>query len=238
MAQWTSSNTAVARVDSRGNVTAGSEGSATITVVVEGQGASAQITVASEAVTSVTVTPASVQLFVSGQAAATGSVRGQSGPLAGRTIAWTSSAPGVATVSLDGQIVAVAPGTATITGVTGGQAGAIAVTVVLSAAEAIPGILLDFAAAMRAMDLDAMRQVNSGMTVDQVSGYEDLFGRISELEVAIVDVVVNESGNGGATVAANITRRFDLAGGRQDGTVPFAATFQLVGTTWRMLSGG
>jgi hypothetical protein len=141
-------------------------------------------------------------------------------------------------VSLDGQIVAVAPGTATITGVTGGQAGAIAVTVVLSAAEAIPGILLDFAAAMRAMDINAMRQVNSGMTVDQVSGYEDLFGRISELEVAIVDVVVNESGNGGATVAANITRRFDLAGGRQDGTVPFAATFQLVGTTWRMLSGG
>lgn len=237
-AQWRSSNTAVAQVDSRGNVTAETEGSATITVVVEGQEASAQITVASEAVTSVTVTPASVQLLVSGQATATGTVRGQSGPLAGRTIAWTSSAPGVATVSLDGQIVAVAPGTATITGVTGGQAGSIAVTVVLSAAEAIPGILLDFAAAMRAMDINAMRQVNPGMTVDQVSGYEDLFGRISELEVSIFDVVVNESGNGGATVAAKITRRFDLAGGRQDGTVPFAATFQLVGTTWRMLSGG
>lgn len=126
---WTSSNTGVASVSGAGTVTALAPGSVTITASSEGRAGTAQVVVFAP-VASVVVTPATLTLLVgatSNLAAATLDAAGAA--LSGRAITWTSSNGAVASVSAPGTVIAIAPGTVTITATSEGRSGTAQVTV-------------------------------------------------------------------------------------------------------------
>lgn len=76
------------------------------------------------AVASVSVTLAATSVLVGGSTQATAELRSATGAtLSGRTVAWSTSAPSVATVSSSGLVQALAAGTATITASSEGQSG-------------------------------------------------------------------------------------------------------------------
>ena len=80
-------------------------------------------------VASVAISPASAVLAVGGALQLTALVRDSAGnTLAGRTVTWTSSNGTVAAVAASGMVTALAAGSATITGTTGGRAGTSAIT--------------------------------------------------------------------------------------------------------------
>jgi uncharacterized protein YjdB len=111
-------------------VTALAPGSAVITATVEGKSGVAAVTVSPAPVASVVVSPSSASLVVGQAIAFEAQPRSASGqPLTGRAVAWSSSSSHVATVSSTGLVLAVAPGTTTITATSEGRSGTAQVTV-------------------------------------------------------------------------------------------------------------
>ncbi len=115
---WSSSATGVATVSASGLITAVASGSATIGVTVDGVGpATIPLTVSAVPVASVSVTAPDSSLTTGTAVQATVVARDAASnilSMVGRTVAWSSSASGIATVSASGTITAVAPGSATI----------------------------------------------------------------------------------------------------------------------------
>src|SRR5947208_5526910 len=128
---WTSSNPSVATVSTSGRVTGGTAGSATITATSEGKTGSATVTVTLAPVASVAVSPATTTVPAKGTVQLSVTLKDANGStLTGRTVAWTSSAPTIATVSSSGLVTDVADaGTVTITATSEGKSGTSAVTV-------------------------------------------------------------------------------------------------------------
>jgi uncharacterized protein YjdB len=127
---WASSNTGVATVTGTGVVTAAAVGSATITATSEGQSASASVSVATVPVASVSVGPTTASVQAGQTVQLTATPKDASGnALSGRTVTWTSSNVGVATVSGAGLVSGVAAGTVTITATSEGRSGAATVSV-------------------------------------------------------------------------------------------------------------
>jgi len=127
--EWSSSAEKVATVDARGVVTGVAEGAGEITVKVEGKQAKARVRVSPAPVASVRLTEPKpviagdrVQLQVELKDA-----RGQL--LVGRVLKWNSSSPAVATVTADGYLTGMAPGTARIGVECEGKSGSATVTV-------------------------------------------------------------------------------------------------------------
>ena len=115
---WSSSTPTVATVNSSGLVTTLTAGTTTITATSEGQSGTAELTVnaplAPVATVSVTLTPASVTVGATSQAAAV--TRDASNTvLTGRAITWSSSNTAVATVNSSGVVTTLTAGTTTIT---------------------------------------------------------------------------------------------------------------------------
>ncbi|HUQ80387.1 MAG TPA: Ig-like domain-containing protein [Gemmatimonadaceae bacterium] len=127
---WSSSNTSVATVSQAGVVTAVGPGTATITATSEGRSGTASVTVSVVPVASVTVAPPTLSVADGQTGTLTATVRdAANNVLTGRTVTWTSSATGVATVAPNGTVTGVAPGTATITATSEGKTGTSTVTV-------------------------------------------------------------------------------------------------------------
>ena len=130
---WSSSATSVATVSGSGLVTGVAAGSATITATSEGKSGTSAVTVtvpAPPAVATVTVTPPSSSLQQGNSVQLTATTRDASGTvLTGRAIAWSTSAPSIATISGEGLVTAVGPGTATLTATSEGRSGTAVVTV-------------------------------------------------------------------------------------------------------------
>lgn len=126
---WATGNASVATVSAAGMVTAVAAGNALISATSEGRTGTAQVTV-QVPVASVTIQPATLSLAPGESGALTAAPRDASGnALAGRTITWSTSNAGVATVSETGVVTGVAAGTATITAASEGQTGTAQVTV-------------------------------------------------------------------------------------------------------------
>ncbi|PYO76462.1 MAG: hypothetical protein DMD63_14435 [Gemmatimonadetes bacterium] len=131
---WQSSSSAIASVTDSGDVSALSPGSVTISATSEGQSGSASLSVT--AVPPVPVASVSVALAASsrnpGQTTqATATTRdANNNVLTGRSITWSSSNTGVATVSPSGLVSALAVGTAQISATSEGQTGSATLTVV------------------------------------------------------------------------------------------------------------
>lgn len=133
---WTSSSPAVATVSSSGataTVTAVAPGTTTVTATSEGVSGSAAVTVSPVPVASLAITPATLSVLRGATSTLTAATLDSAGaPLTGRAIAWTSSAPAVATVTATGNTVSVTGislGTATVTATSESRSAAVVVTV-------------------------------------------------------------------------------------------------------------
>src|SRR2546428_5560242 len=125
---WSSNNAAVATVNGSGLVTGVATGSATITATSEGQNGTSAISV-SVPVASVTVSPATASILGGQTVQLTATPKDANGNvLNGRTVTWTSSNGGVATVNGTGLVTAVAAGTAIITAACESATGTAAIT--------------------------------------------------------------------------------------------------------------
>ena len=127
---FASENNAVATVNANGLVTGVAPGVARITATSEGKVGSATITVTPFPVASVAVGPATVALPIGGTVQLTAQpLSSTGGALAGRTVLWTSGAPGVASVTQTGLVTGIAPGVALIVAIVDGASGTSTVTV-------------------------------------------------------------------------------------------------------------
>ena len=142
---WSSSQPAVAAVDSSGLVTALSAGSCTITVTTEDGGKTADclITVVIPA-TGVTIAPQTLTLAVGQSQTMTATVLPVDA--SNKNVSWSSSNPAVATVNSSGLVTALSAGSCTITVTTedGGKTAGCALTVVIPASglEVTPATLM------------------------------------------------------------------------------------------------
>lgn len=126
---WTSSAPSIASVDAIGQVTAVAPGSATITATSEGRSGMATLTVLPVPVASVVVSgAAAITPGASVQLSAV--VRDANGAtLTDRSIIWGTTNTGVATVSVNGLVTGVAPGTVTISASSEGRTGTVLIEV-------------------------------------------------------------------------------------------------------------
>ncbi len=127
---WSVSATSTATIDTTGLLTSIAPGSVTVTATSEGRSISAQVNVLPVPVASVVVTPNTATLAAGATRALVAAARDAAGAtLAGRFVAWSSDAPAIATVDGVGVVTAVAPGNATISATSEGQAGSAVITV-------------------------------------------------------------------------------------------------------------
>ncbi len=116
---WTSSNTSVAVVNSNGLVTAKAVGTATITATTQdgsNLSASCQVTVMPQLATGISLNKTSATIYDGTTLQLVASISPSN--TTNKTIAWSSSDTSVATVSSNGLVTALKPGTASITATT------------------------------------------------------------------------------------------------------------------------
>jgi len=127
---WASANTSVAGVDQSGLVRGITPGTASIRATVDGVAGQVTVDVRPVPVASVTVALGASTLVAgettSAQAAVFDSI---GGALPGRTVAWSSSDPAVASVSTFGVVTALAAGSANIIATSEGRSGQASLTV-------------------------------------------------------------------------------------------------------------
>lgn len=116
---WSSSASEIVSVDDEGNVTALSEGKATITAEAGGVTATCDVTVSSASipVESVTVSEESIEIKIGETFTLTATVLPENAE--DKTVTWSSSDNAIATVSDDGVVTGVAVGSATIVAAAG-----------------------------------------------------------------------------------------------------------------------
>lgn len=110
---WTSSDTSVATVDAGGTVTAIAQGSARITATCGSVSASCAVTVEIVEASSILLSASSIQINIGEDVVIEATVMPEN--TTDKTVTWTSSNPGVASVDANGKVTGVAFGTASIT---------------------------------------------------------------------------------------------------------------------------
>ena len=128
---WATSNPMVATISQNGFINAVGSGAAIITAIVDGAQGFTTIQISANPIATIQVALSSNTLTTLGSSAiATATARDAVGSvLTGRSIAWTSSNPSVATVDANGVVTAVSLGTATIVATGEGKQGSATVTV-------------------------------------------------------------------------------------------------------------
>ncbi len=112
---WASSTETIAIVSANGLVAGLSAGSVTITATIDGRSGTAAISVTPQPVASVTITPAADTALVGERAMFRATaLDAQNQPLTDRFVLWSSSNPAVAPVSSEGEVIALAIGSARI----------------------------------------------------------------------------------------------------------------------------
>ncbi|WP_342058627.1 beta strand repeat-containing protein [Aeromonas sp. OTU364] len=137
---WNSSNIGVATINLSGEVSAVSNGSATLTGsvgAVTSNSVSLSVTNASVNQIDLSATASTLAAGTKAQLTAVASYSDGSSQNITPLVSWSSSDSDVATVSTSGEVTAVAPGTAVITGSFGGQTSNLTVTVTAATVSAI-----------------------------------------------------------------------------------------------------
>lgn len=118
-------------------------------------------------VASVEVTPASASIGVNATVQLTATPKDANGtPLGGRTITWTTSSAGIATVSTSGLVSGVAAGSAMVTASSEGQSGASAITVTAGT----PGASVVFVGAGDISDCGNNNDEATAQLLDNIAG--------------------------------------------------------------------
>jgi len=126
---WSVSDPAKASISSTGVVNAEAEGSVTITATAEGASGTAPLTIAPPGVDRVEIVGTANLQVGQSQAFSARTYDVGNHELTGRVVTWSSSAPGIASVSAGGTVTGVANGTANITATAEGKSGLLSVTV-------------------------------------------------------------------------------------------------------------
>jgi trimeric autotransporter adhesin len=128
--QYRSSSSAVATVATDGTVTGVTAGTTIITATSEGRSGTAQVTVTPSAVRSVRIDPTTASLRVGATTRlAAVALDDNNVVLPQRPFTWLSGAPSIVTVSPDGVVTAVAPGTALVFASAEGRVASATITV-------------------------------------------------------------------------------------------------------------
>ncbi len=154
---WKSDNETVAKVDENGVVTAIAEGVANITVTTEDGGYTATCAVnvvAATAVTGVTVDNTALELTVGDVKTINATVSPDNATT--KDVIWTTTNASVATVTANGSITALTPGTVTITATTKDGAKTATCTVTVNAIAATAVVIDVNAATMKVMDEETL----------------------------------------------------------------------------------
>ena len=143
---WSSSDDAIATVDSKGNVTANAAGTATITATTKDGNKTAEckvtVTGTSVAVTGVSLDKTTLTLAAGENAKLTATVTPANAT--NKNVTWSSSDEAIATVDSEGKVTANAAGTATITVTTeDGNKTATCTVTVTGTSVAVTGVSLD-----------------------------------------------------------------------------------------------
>src|SRR2546423_407907 len=120
-ATWTSSNPALATINSSGLATAIAAGTTTITAKYQEGSTQTFLTVTSATLSSITISPVNTSIAVGAtqQYTATGTYSdGTTNSIAG-TVTWSSNYPNVAAISTSGLATAIASGSTVITAISG-----------------------------------------------------------------------------------------------------------------------
>jgi serine/threonine protein kinase len=188
---WSVADPTVASVSADGQVRALAPGTTEVVATIDSRSARASVTVTAEAVASVTVSPASVDLQPGATFRLSATVVGVRGSrLEGRPLEWRSSDETVATVSDAGVVTGQTAGTATVSATAEGHAGQTTVTVE-RAPEPID-------------DVEAGRQIGAWI---------DAFARELDAAVRARDLAAVRSAYRAPMPAADVTewqRRFQL----------------------------
>ena len=128
---WVSSNTSVATVSSTGLVTGVAAGSATITATYQKDQGSMSFSIGAPAIRQLTLSPQSATVYVGASQAYTATATYANNTTAPITtgIVWSVSPSSVATISINGVLTAVSPGTFAVTATADGQTQAVTGTV-------------------------------------------------------------------------------------------------------------
>lgn len=120
--RWSTSDQTIVLISQDGVVTSLSPGDATLTATVNGMTATALVRVLPNPIYSITVSPANSGLYPGEVSQLVPSVRdGRGRLLPASDVQWSSSAPGIAAVTLDGVVHASAKGSAIITATVGAK---------------------------------------------------------------------------------------------------------------------
>jgi len=247
---WHSSNPEVARVSDDGTVTALSEGSVRISATSEGVSAGATVVVVPAPVASVEIRPGTATISVDGAVNLTAVLRDEAGrALSGRTVTWSSGAPGIASVSPTGQVSGVTAGTARIAASSGNRIGQATVTVTrpppAAAAEPLPtaeedrraieGVITAFGRAVESRDIARLRQAYPGMSPAQEQAFRGLFRNMQRFTVAMtVDPTADVQGT---TARVSGTAHYHYYEPRElEHTFPYRATLERSAGGWRLTS--
>jgi uncharacterized protein YjdB len=129
---WSIDNQSIATVSSTGLVTGLSPGTATVTATSGAAHTTVSVTVAAAPPNAVIVSPSSVSLLVTQRQQLTAVVTDAGGhTISGAPVTWSSSNSAVAAVGSTGLVIAILPGTATITATSGSVFGTASITVSL-----------------------------------------------------------------------------------------------------------
>ena len=241
---WTTSAPSVATVSASGLVTAVAAGSVTLSATSEGKSGSATVTVNVVAVATVTIAPASASVTVGATTQLTATTKDAAGNvLTGRTVTWSSSAPGVATVSSSGLVTAVAAGSATITATSEGQSGTSAITIApvpvasVSVAPATKLLRVGTSGPLTATTKDASGNVLTGRVVTWSSNATSVAtvstaGLVTAVGVGSATITATSEGQSGtATITVTLVPVSSVTVSPASGGVNIGATLQLSATT-------
>ncbi|MET0397070.1 MAG: Ig-like domain-containing protein [Longimicrobiaceae bacterium] len=172
---WTTANALVASVGAGGTVTGVAQGSTQVTATVEGVAATAPVRVFRVPVARVRIQPDSLVLTAGSTGAFTATaLDAQGNALGGRTVIWTISNTGVATLGAGGVVTGVAQGTATVNATVDGITASAAVRVLPRPGAAVARVriqpdsmvlMIGSSGNFDATALDAQGNVLTGRTV-------------------------------------------------------------------------
>jgi uncharacterized protein YjdB len=127
---WQSANTSVATVTSTGVIKGYVEGSTNISAISDGKIATRKVTVRSRPAASIAILPSAPSVMAGQTAQLVAQVLDQGGvEISGQQVTWSSSTPGVVSVSASGLLTGVSSGTATITATSGSMSATVVASV-------------------------------------------------------------------------------------------------------------
>ncbi|WP_310570026.1 Ig-like domain-containing protein [Gemmatimonas sp.] len=213
---WSSSNASVASVSSSGLVTGVATGTTTITASSEGRSGSASVTITARPVNAIVVSPSQLSLIAGQAVALTVQITDAQGNLlSGRPVTYRSDSVGVASVSANGAVTAVAPGSATITVTSEGRSATVRVVVSavpISSIRVTPSLAtltVGDDTALTAVTLDGSGAALSGRVIAWSSGSPSVAtvstsGLVTAVGVGSVIILAQAEGRtGSATITVN-----------------------------------